>query len=184
MALLVLPLAAAKAQYYDTFEVLRLQDRTVYIFPKGYAPNVAVPYAPIVNPYFQPTVAVASPWLSSNVVLPQSYYGAADPASLPSSTSITLRLPADAEVWIQGKKTEEKGTERRFTLSLDSGRTYDYEVRVSWPENGHPVTRTSHLSLRTGDQQSITYVAALASRKPATTEEVPTPPAATSGPMP
>lgn len=174
MALLVLPLAAAKAQYYDTFEVLRLQDRTVFIFPRGYAPNAAVPFAPIVNPYFQTNFTVpaaASPWLSNNAVMPPSYYGAADTLAAPPMTSITLRLPSDAEVWIQGKKTDEKGTERRFTLPpLDPSMTYDYEVRVTWPENGRTVSRTSHMSLRSGDQKSITYVAALAMQKPPSTE--------------
>ena len=69
VALLVLPLGSAKAQLYDTFEVLRLQDRTIYIFPKGYAPNLATPFAPVAYPWFnpwygQPTVAapmVAAP---------------------------------------------------------------------------------------------------------------------------
>ena len=49
--------------------------------------------------------------------MPTSYYGATDmAASTPSAASITLRVPENAEVWIQGKKTDEKGTERRFNL--------------------------------------------------------------------
>src|SRR5207253_2839764 len=114
MALLVLPLGSAKAQLYDTFEVLRLQDRTIYIFPRGYAPNLATPFAPVVNPWFnpwyvQPTIAapvVANPAiLSRDSVSPLSYTGATD-VSASSSTSITLRVPEDAEVWIQGKKMD------------------------------------------------------------------------------
>lgn len=175
MTMLVLPLGAATAQTLDTFEVIRTQDnRTIYIFPKGYAPNIAVPA--VVGSYVLPTVAapvVASPGiLSGDAVAPLSYYyGAANTVSSPSSTSIILRLPSNAEVWIQGKKMDEKGTERLFNLpSLNSGKTYDYEVRVSWPENGQTVSRTSHLNVRFGDQQSITYVAGLASKKPAPAE--------------
>ncbi len=178
MALLVLPLGAATAQTFDTFEVLRLQDRTIYIFPKGYAPNVAVPA--VGNPYVVPTFAapvVASPGiLSRDAAMPLSYYyGAANTVSSPSSTSIILRVPSNAEVWIQGKKMDEKGTERRYNLpSIDPGMTYDHEVRVSWLENGQKVSRTSHLNIRLGDQQSITFVAGLAAKKPAP-EEAPKP---------
>ncbi len=171
MALLVLPLGSAKAQLYDTFEVLRLQDRTIYIFPKGYAPNLATPFAPVAYPWFnpwygQPTVAapmVAAPGVfPRDTVSPLSYTGATD-ASASSSTSITLRVPENAEVWIQGKKMDEKGTERRFNLpSLDTGATYDYDIRVTWTDNGQKKSDTTRLNVRAGDQQSISYIAALA----------------------
>ena len=174
VALLVLPLGSAKAQLYDTFEVLRLQDRTIYIFPKGYAPNLATPFAPVAYPWFnpwygQPTVAapmVAAPGvLPRDTVSPLSYTGATD-VSASSSTSITLRVPEDAEVWIQGKKMDEKGTERRFNLaSLDPGSTHDYDIRVTWTDNGQKKSDTTRLNVRAGDQQSITYIAALAAGK-------------------
>jgi uncharacterized protein (TIGR03000 family) len=174
MALLVLPLGSAKAQLYDTFEVLRLQDRTIYIFPRGYAPNLATPFAPVAYPWFnpwygQPTVAapmVAAPGvLPRDTVSPLSYTGATD-VSASASTSITLRLPENAEVWIQGKKMDERGTERRFNLpSLDTGATYDYDIRVTWTDNGQKKSDTTRLNVRAGDQQSISYIAALAAGK-------------------
>jgi uncharacterized protein (TIGR03000 family) len=172
-ALLFLSLGTARAQLYDMFDVLRFQDRTVYIFPKGYgyAP-VAGPFAPVAYPwynpwYVQPTFApmVAAPgMLPRDTVSPLSYTGA-DLAS-PASTSITLRVPEDAEVWIRGKKMDEKGTERRFNLSsLEPGTTYDYDIRVDWTANGRKMSDTSRLNVRAGDQQSISYIAALASGK-------------------
>ena len=172
-ALLALPLASARAQFYDTFEVIRLPERTLYIFPRGYAPAVATPYAPVAYPWFnpwyaQPTVAapvMATPGiLPQNTVSPLSYTGATDTAS--SATSITLRVPEDAEVWIQGKKMDEKGSERRFNLpSLDSRVTYDYDVRVEWMENGKKKSDSTRLNIHAGDQQSINYIAAMATSK-------------------
>src|SRR5437016_34454 len=172
-ALLALPLASARAQFYDTFEVIRLPERTLYIFPRGYAPAVATPYAPVAYPWFnpwyaQPTVAapvMATPGiLPQNTVSPLSYTGAADTAS--SATSITLRVPEDAEVWIQGKKMDEKGSERRFNLpSLDPGSTHDYDIRVAWMDNGQKKSDTTRLNVRAVDQQSITYIAALPAGK-------------------
>jgi uncharacterized protein (TIGR03000 family) len=169
-ALLTLAFGSGKAQY-DTFEVLRLQDRTIYIFPRGYVPNVGVPFAPVVNPwYVQPGLAapvVASPGiLPRDTVMPLSYTGATDTLSTPASTSITLRVPESAEVWIQGKKMDEKGIERRFNLpSLDPRTTHDYDIRVEWTENGRKKSDTAHLNVRAGDQQSITYIAAMSTSK-------------------
>jgi uncharacterized protein (TIGR03000 family) len=180
-ALLVLSVGSARAQLYDMFEVIRFQDRTVYIFPKGYAPALATPFAPVAYPWYnwyaQPTAPmVASPgMLPRDTVSPLSYSGATDASA--SSTSITLRVPEDAEVWIQGKKMDEKGTERRFNLpSLDPRSTYDYDIRVDWTANGRKMSDTSKLSVRAGDQQSITYIAAMAGSKtgssaPASQEE-------------
>ena len=172
---LVIPLASATAQTYDTFEILRLPERTIYIFPKGYAPNIGVPYAPVVNPWFaQP--GIASPAFTTSSVMPSSYYGAFDVGASPSTSSITLRVPENAEVWIQGKKMDEKGTERRFNLpAQDTLLTRDYEVRVEWPENGGKFSKTTRLSVRPGDQPSITYVAALAGKKSSSAPESPMP---------
>ena len=176
VALLILPLGSAKAQLYDTFEVLRLQDRTIYIFPRGYAPNVATPFAPVAYPWFnpwygQPTFAapmVAAPGvLPRDTVSPLSYTGASD-VSASSSTSITLRVPEDAEVWIQGKKMDEKGIERRF--NLPSLATSDYDIRVTWTDNGQKKSDTTRLNVRAGDQQSISYIAALAANKSSTAQ--------------
>ena len=169
--LLTLAFGSGKAQY-DTFEVLRLQDRTIYIFPRGYAPNIAVPFAPVAYPWYaQPAVAapvVTTPgFLPTSTVTPLSYTGATDALSAPAATSITLRVPENAEVWIQGKKMDEKGTERRFNLpSL----TRDYDIRVDWTENGRKKSDTSHLNVRAGDQQSITYIAAMSAPKTSSAE--------------
>ncbi len=169
IALLVLPFGAARAQTYDTFEVLRLSDRTIYIFPKGYAPNIAVPFAPVVNPWYYPPVA--PPAVTTAAITPLSYTYGSESVQAPAATSLTLRVPPNAEVWIQGKKMDEKGTERRFAFpSSDSRLSQDYEVRVTWQENGRNVSNTSRLNIRPGDQQSITFVAALTAKKPASTE--------------
>ena len=62
---------------------------------------------------------------------------------------------------------DEKGTERRFNLpSL----TRDYDIRVDWTENGRKKSDTSHLNVRAGDQQSITYIAAMSAPKTSSAE--------------
>ena len=167
-AIIVLPFGLARAQTYDTFEVLRLSDRTIYIFPKGYAPNIAMPFAPVVNPWYYPPVA--GPAVTTAAITPLSYPYGSESVQASAATSLTLRVPPNAEVWIQGKKMDEKGSERRFNLGTSDSRPQDYEVRVTWQENGRTQSNTSHVNMKAGDQQSITFVAALSSRKPASTE--------------
>jgi uncharacterized protein (TIGR03000 family) len=163
-----------KAQNYDTFTIMRFSDRTVYIVPKGFIPNefaavaapaYALPTATLIDPRLWSTSAFQLQSAPNNIVgnAPDNYYyGASIPVSA-SETSITLRVPPSAKVWINGKETTQSGAERRLVLSLpDSIKNYDYEVRAQWTENGREVSTTNHLDIRFGDQKSITFVAALA----------------------
>jgi len=57
----------------------------------------------------------------------------------------TIRVPADAKVFIEGYKTEATGTERSFkTIPLAPGWRYDYTVKVL--ADGKEVTRTITLA--------------------------------------
>jgi uncharacterized protein (TIGR03000 family) len=61
-----------------------------------------------------------------------------------NTATVSVRVPvADAEVWIEGRKTQQQGTTREFVSPpLDPGRSYTYTVRASWVENGKPVEQT------------------------------------------
>ena len=165
--------APAKAQLYDALTVLRLPDRTVFFVPQGYPGALPLSYYPTAfDPYRIWPYASSYPYSPGaynplSFVSPLSYAPAAGAAPMSEGTSITLRVPTNAEVWIQGKKMTETGSERRFNLpSLDPLTTYDYDVRVGWSNNGRQVTDTRHLKVRAGDQQSVTYVAATSKPEP------------------
>lgn len=52
---------------------------------------------------------------------------------------ITLHVPADAQVWFDGKETKQKGTVRQYeSPKLTAGKKYQYEVRVRWTKDGKP----------------------------------------------
>jgi uncharacterized protein (TIGR03000 family) len=152
-----------KAQIYDAFTVLRLPDRTIYFYPQGYAPSAAF-YPAAFDAYriwpYNPYPAPSSPFAATSY-MPLSYESPLASSALFDNTTITVRVPANAEVWMQGKKMSETGTERRFTLpALDPQATYDYDVRVTWSDNGRKVSDDHHLKIRAGDHQSITLIAA------------------------
>jgi len=65
---------------------------------------------------------------------------------------ILLMVPADAEVWFNGVKTKQTGTEREFqSPELVPGKDYTYEVRVRWRENGQEKDRTRTLTVHAND---------------------------------
>lgn len=69
---------------------------------------------------------------------------------------LTLRVPARAELWFEGTKTRQTGTERVFaTPPLDVGAKYAYTVRMRWTEGGKMRERTREIIVRAGDRQSI-----------------------------
>jgi uncharacterized protein (TIGR03000 family) len=65
---------------------------------------------------------------------------------------ILLNVPAGAEVWFNGAKTSQTGTEREFVSpTLVPGKEYTYEVRVRWRENGEVKERTRTLNVHAND---------------------------------
>jgi uncharacterized protein (TIGR03000 family) len=165
---------SARAQIYDSLTVVRLQDRILYLYPQGYVPVGGLSYFPSAYGYGYWPYS----YFDTYRYWPSYYYpgigGSYNPTSfVPSSyespltspsfdTSITVRVPSNAEVFIQGKKMSETGSERRFSLpSLDPSTTYDYDVKITWSENGNKISDEKHLKIHGGDHQSLTYVAAL-----------------------
>lgn len=72
---------------------------------------------------------------------------------------IDVQVPRDAELWIQGIRMQQTGATRRFTSpELDPARTFTYDIKASWRENGREMTASRQLSVRAGDQVSITLL--------------------------
>jgi uncharacterized protein (TIGR03000 family) len=69
-----------------------------------------------------------------------------------STAYIDVRVPANAELWVEGVKTRQKGRVRRFVSPpLTSGRDFAYNVRVTWTANGKKVTKRQRVVVRAGD---------------------------------
>jgi uncharacterized protein (TIGR03000 family) len=72
---------------------------------------------------------------------------------------ITVRVPAGAEVWFDGEKSDQKGTERSFrTKPLQADTINTVEVKASWKENDKPVERTRKVRVMAGDEVSISLM--------------------------
>ena len=76
--------------------------------------------------------------------------------------SITVQVPAEAELYFQGQRMSKPGTVRDFvTPPLLTSRDYTYDVRAVWDDrDGRPVVRERQLTVRAGDKIDLDLMAA------------------------
>jgi uncharacterized protein (TIGR03000 family) len=69
---------------------------------------------------------------------------------------LTVRVPADAELWFGDYKSKQTGAERTFqTPPLEAGAKYTYKVRMRWMEGGKPREITREIDVRAGENRTI-----------------------------
>lgn len=72
-------------------------------------------------------------------------------ANAGNKAHIWLRVPADAEIWVNGVKTKQDGESRYFfSPPLASGKKYSYQVRLRWTKDGKPVEETQNILVQAG----------------------------------
>lgn len=88
--------------------------------------------------YFNPNSIppLSSAWPAYNVTPAQEWPAVA-------AAHVTVRLPADARLWVNGKATKQSGPVREFVTPpvLRAGLTYRYDFRAEWNEGGQVVVR-------------------------------------------
>jgi len=76
-----------------------------------------------------------------------------------TAVQINVRVPADAEVWVEGTKTTQTGTRRTFVSPpLDPDETYTYTVRARWRGADGEVDRTRKAQVSGGDEVTLNFV--------------------------
>ena len=81
----------------------------------------------------------------------------AKPLLVGATTRLTLRVPADAKVWIEGQLTDSTGEFREFgTKALADGQAWEnYEVRVVTVVDGRDVETIRRLTLKGGSDLDV-----------------------------
>jgi uncharacterized protein (TIGR03000 family) len=132
-----------------------------YGYPWGYGSGYSYPYdfGSYTYPYYYPDSTYYAPGYVENdvtVTPSQSYYPPAEPAVATSAT-LTVQLPADAKLWIDGQPTTQTGPVRTFQTptNLEPGRTYSYKLTAEWVENGQTVTREREITFQPGNQAVV-----------------------------
>jgi uncharacterized protein (TIGR03000 family) len=80
------------------------------------------------------------------------------PETVAVTTSLTLRVPEGAKVWIEGQPTVKEGAVREFqTSALQAGETWEgYEVKVALVVEGRPIEMTKRIDLIGGKAIDLT----------------------------
>jgi uncharacterized protein (TIGR03000 family) len=74
--------------------------------------------------------------------------------------TVVVRVPAAAQVWFDDSATRSTGTERSFqTPTLTAGKTYRYDVKVRWLQDGKPVDVTRSVDVRPGERTVVDFLA-------------------------
>jgi uncharacterized protein (TIGR03000 family) len=78
----------------------------------------------------------------------------------PDTALITIRLPADAKLMVDDAQTNETGPVRQFVTpgALEKGKTYHYNLKAEWNENGQPVTRERKVDFQAGSQLVVDFM--------------------------
>jgi uncharacterized protein (TIGR03000 family) len=95
---------------------------------------------------------------AAEVAFPFDNVPAMSPAG-PVATSLTLRVPADAQVILAGNSTDATGTVRQFTTTgLAKGEHWDnYRVVVTVVRQGRPVAQEKSIRLTGGETQTLDF---------------------------
>jgi len=84
------------------------------------------------------------------------YYRVPTPDAPAGTVLLNVRVPAEAQIWIEGDKTQQTGAFRRFVSpQLDQGKSYAYQIKAEWQENGKKISRTRKVTVHAGEAVDI-----------------------------
>jgi uncharacterized protein (TIGR03000 family) len=75
------------------------------------------------------------------------------------TASLTIVVPAGAQLFVDGKRMTQTGKERRFTSpELPQGKEYHYNLLARWQENGSVVERTRTVTISAGARLRVSFL--------------------------
>ena len=90
--------------------------------------------------------------------LPPEAPASGDQTRFSRSATLSVHVPADAKVFVNGLATKSTGAERRYVSSgLQAGYSYTYEVRAELVRDGQPVSETKVIKLQAGGAADVDF---------------------------
>jgi uncharacterized protein (TIGR03000 family) len=82
----------------------------------------------------------------------------APPAATPTSASLRISLPADAQLFVGEINTHSAGADRTFrSPPLTEGKTYAYEFRAELERDGRVITQTKQVVIQAGQSATVSF---------------------------
>lgn len=124
--------------------------------PQSFALSQVILPPPALSPFTISNAARSSPTPSNiGVGLGGGFippFLTARAAAADNKAHIWLRVPENAEIWVNGVKTKQTGESRYFfSPPLTPGKKYSYKVRFRWTKDGKPVEDTQNILIRAGE---------------------------------
>ncbi len=140
--------------YTGGYGVLEYPAPSYYYAPPSY---FAAPNTPLSGPAgYTPAIAQEYGYFAPG--------GTGEASARNREVLLNVSVPANAEVWVEGKKTAESSAFRQFiSPPLAPGREYSYDIKVRWAEDGKEVTRSRHITVRAGDVVNLSFNSGAAS---------------------
>lgn len=110
----------------------------------NYAPAPSGGDAPVVNGN-APSVAM------------QSFYSG--PSRSSGSAELTVKVPADAQLWLGSMQSGQPGTERTFSFPSLQGNNV-FNLRCTYSEKGQLVTREKQVNMKPGENAAVDFTQA------------------------
>jgi uncharacterized protein (TIGR03000 family) len=130
---------------------------SIYLAPSGGYGAPTVYASPAASYYYGPSADLRSGYGPSADLRPGSAPVPATPTNL---AYLDVRVPPDAQVWVDGDPTTQTGGERSFVSPpLEPGRIFMYEIRARWLDNGEVVDLTKQVRIRAGDRVPVDFLA-------------------------
>ncbi len=124
----------------------------------GFAPATPAATIQVMTPYTPADFSAMSASLGSFAGSMPAYRMMPD-ASFARPTggaTVDVRVPADAELRVQGRVMRQTGSVRKFVSPpLDPDRTYTYKVEARWTENGKLMTQSRQITLSSGHHVTV-----------------------------
>jgi uncharacterized protein (TIGR03000 family) len=158
------PAQGPSGYYYETFHYgynpgyyARRYPAPPAGYGSGYAKTAAGPVTAGWLLYAAPPSASGSGGAAQSLVIS----GARRAEAADLAAQLELRVPAQAQVWIDGVPTRQTRAVRLFVLpALTAGKEFSYEVRVAWKEGDTEKVEKRDLAVRAGDRLSESFPAA------------------------
>lgn len=119
--------------------------------PVFYGPDFQPPYGPCCEPGMGTIIQPAAP-TPPQVRIDRSGYDAARAKPNAAPARLTVELPADAKLFVDGAVTKGEGNTRNFhTPDLPAGQTFYYELKAELVVDGKTVTEKKTVLVKAGD---------------------------------
>jgi len=130
-----------------------------YAYSPSYSNYTYVPdysYTPSYGYAQSPDYSIqANPSTPSATTQQSLYY---NPQPSDNAARIRVLVPDGAQVWVGGELTSQTGSERVFASpSIQPGRTYTYEVKARWMQEGEPVEQVKQVRVQANEMTTVDF---------------------------